>query len=200
MSTAAERTAATRDDTDRRESRFTVPRPECPHPERWTSADIEATEDEVIIGVGGLVRLLQPEYVVETGTHRGFMAAAIGRALHDNGHGRLDTVEIDDDLRREAESRCVGLPVNLHGCDSRQFTPAAPIDFAWFDSGDGTIRFEEFLTYWSHMHDRTIVGFHDVGKHYMGMRQGVLALHARGLLVPIFLPTPRGVALCQVTK
>ena len=98
MNAHLDRTIETRDGDDKSEARFTPPRVECPHPERWTSEDIEATENEVIEGVYGLVRMLQPAYVVETGTHRGFMAASIGRALQANGHGRLDTVEIEPAL------------------------------------------------------------------------------------------------------
>ena len=49
------------------EARFTSPSELCPHPERWTSRDIEATENEVLELVHGLIRALQPDLVLETG-------------------------------------------------------------------------------------------------------------------------------------
>ena len=70
------------------ESTFTKPHAECPHPEWWSADDDESAEVEVVELVGALVRVLQPEYVVETGTFVGRMAQGIGQALLLNGHGR----------------------------------------------------------------------------------------------------------------
>jgi predicted O-methyltransferase YrrM len=42
-----------------------------------------------------LVRALQPDHVVETGTHLGLGSCAIAAALLRNGHGRLTTIDID---------------------------------------------------------------------------------------------------------
>ncbi len=180
------------------EARFTEPRDECPNPGRWTSVDVDATENEVIAGVGGLVRLLQPEYVIETGTYKGHMAAAIAAALKDNGHGHLDTLEIKSELCEEA--RFVigsGMDVTeIHNMDAMEFWPKNPIDFAWLDSDSS--RGDEFMRYHKFMHSRTVVGFHDTGIHHRVIKEQVIQLAEQGFLVPIFLPTPRGVALCQV--
>jgi hypothetical protein len=42
-----------------------------------------------------LVRAIQPEHVVETGTHLGLGSCAIAAALLRNGHGRLTTIDIE---------------------------------------------------------------------------------------------------------
>ncbi len=42
-----------------------------------------------------LVRALQPDVVVETGTHLGLGSCVIAAALLRNGHGRLTTIDID---------------------------------------------------------------------------------------------------------
>jgi len=60
-----------------------------------------ATVDRVIrygrrIGWYAFVRALRPEFVVETGTNRGFGSAVIAAALLRNGRGRLATVDFDD--------------------------------------------------------------------------------------------------------
>lgn len=44
-----------------------------------------------------IVRALQPELVVETGTALGLGSCVIAAALLKNGHGRLATIDIDDD-------------------------------------------------------------------------------------------------------
>lgn len=44
-----------------------------------------------------IIRALQPDNVVETGTHLGLGSCVIAAALLRNGHGRLTTIDIDDD-------------------------------------------------------------------------------------------------------
>ena len=43
------------------------------------------------------VRAVQPDHVVETGTHLGLGSCVIAAALLRNGHGRLTTIDIDQD-------------------------------------------------------------------------------------------------------
>lgn len=44
-----------------------------------------------------LVRALEPEHVVETGTDKGIGSLVLARALERNGHGQLTTIDINDD-------------------------------------------------------------------------------------------------------
>lgn len=44
----------------------------------------------------GLVRALQPDFVLETGTHKGRSTRAISSALLENGNGWMITVDMDD--------------------------------------------------------------------------------------------------------
>ena len=165
----------------------TAPHPGCPHPEWWHAHDGMATEIEVLELVGAFVRALQPDLVIETGTHRGFGALAIGQALALNGHGTLITTEIDQALHAEATARTAGLPVTCLLQSSFDYTPTQPIDFAWFDS-ETNLRVAEFNHYLPHMHNRTIVGFHDTAPHH-GYRPQLDAYPIAWL----DLPTPRGV-------
>jgi len=177
-----------------RESEFTPAHAECANPERWTATDEQSTELEVTELVGAFVRALQPEYVVETGTFCGNTARAIGEALARNGHGRLDTIEIDPDRAAVATRRCEGLPVAVHCASSLEFDPAEPIGFAWFDSLLD-LRVPEFQRFYSHMAPGSFVGFHDTGSH-----MGSLGAQIRALpnLRPTFLRTPRGVCFAEV--
>lgn len=192
------------------ESRFIPPRSDLPHPEWWHSPDSESTECEVSEFVGGIVRLLQPELVVETGTAFGYTAWEIGRALTANGHGVLHTIELNQERLQHANTlinKAVqkgeidsGRVVIVHG-SSLGFDPPGPIDFAWFDS-DLSLRATEFRRF----HDLdllapgTIVAFHDCLPSYGIVSEHVRQLEADGLLKAIFARTPRGVCLAEVTR
>lgn len=178
------------------EATWTRPRPDCPHPERWHAPDGQATEDEVTELVAAMVRALQPDFCVETGSWVGATTEAIGTALARNGHGRLVSLEIDNAKAAEAADRCVGLPVTVLARSSLDWTPPEPVDFAWFDS-DCAARPWEFWRYLPRMHDRTVVGFHDTGPQHP-VRALLAPLERSGVIAPLYLPTPRGVMFARV--
>lgn len=181
------------------ESRFTQPRPDCPNPQWWTSADSDSTEVEVTALVAAVVTALQPDYVIETGAAFGQTSEAIGHALLSNGHGRLVTLEVDPARVRQARARCAGLPVEVRQESSLEFTPDSPVDFAWFDSLFD-LRPREFERYLPYMHARTVVGFHDTGPQHP-VRAQLDLLENRGLLLsPLYLPTPRGVCFGGIPR
>ena len=179
-----------------RESRFTGPSAHCQHPEYWTAEDMESTENEVVDLVAAFVRALQPEYVVETGTAFAQSSMAIGAALKRNGHGRLVTLEISEDRVLAARRACEGLPVEVVHRSSLEWLPEEPIGFLWLDSV-GSIRAQELLRYLPWLTARTIVGIHDTAPHHP-TRSFLEPLAAAGLIRPIYLHTPRGVAFAEV--
>lgn len=175
------------------EASFTPPRKDCPHPEWWHATDNQSTEIEVSELVAAFVRALQPEYAIETGTNIGQTAWYIGKALEQNGHGELETLEIDAAYAQIALERLGRLPVTVQQINSVEFTPKRQIDFAWFDS-ELYLRvpeFEHFLKWMKPNH--TIVGFHDTGPH-----KGDFGAQVRALGETLQLPTPRGVTFLQV--
>jgi hypothetical protein len=179
------------------ESRFTAPRADCPNPHYWNSDDADSTEHEVSVLVGAFVTALQPEYVVETGTAFGQTAEAIGKALKDNGHGRLVSLEPDTQRAQFSRDRCEGLPVEILEVESMSFTPDAEIDFAWFDSLIH-LRAEELKRYLPFMSKRAVVGFHDTGPHHQ-TRNYLNEIIRSGLITnPLWLPTPRGACFARV--
>jgi hypothetical protein len=180
------------------ESRFTAASDQCPHPEYWHSADGDATEFEVSELVGAFVSALQPDVVVETGTHLGHTAATIGRALNANGHGRLTTFEPDPGRAESAVRRCAAWPVTVRIRSSlADQWDGGPIGFAWFDSLLN-LRVPEFWHYRPHMiAGRTIVGFHDTADHHP-LWPEVSMLESIGAVRLIRLPTPRGVVFAEV--
>ena len=104
----------------------------------WSAPDEMASEYEVFDFLYGLVRLIKPHVVVETGTYRGHSAETMGQAIKANGFGSVFTAETDKELLREAEKRFIGLPVyTYHDKGIKMLESiAGPIDLAYIDSGD----------------------------------------------------------------
>ncbi len=191
------------------EHRFTAATDLCHHPEYWTSTDDDSTECEVAELVYGLVRGLQPEFCVETGTAFGEVAEQIGNALFDNGHGRLVTLEISPERIADSHERLVFSKgreqVTVVGVDSLTWLPDTTVDFAWFDSFPVLHRrLEEFERYYPYMRKGTICCFHDTapghgGSNYQGTdyRSVITAQLGRRARV-IHLPTPRGISIAEL--
>lgn len=190
------------------EAEFTAPHASCARPDYWHAWDSDSTEVEVTELIASLVRAIQPELVVETGTAFGYTAMAIGRALIRNGHGQLMTMETDVARAHIASDRCVGLPVTVVRQSSLDFVGleganGKPIDigFALFDSLY-ELRAREFRRYHSMLRPGTIVTFHDTTSgdrgHHRDVRADVELLAGEGLLKWVEIPSPRGLAICEV--
>jgi predicted O-methyltransferase YrrM len=183
---------------DLSEARWTPPRADCPHPERWHSTDDESTEIEVTDLVAGFVRALQPDLVVETGAAFGQTSVAIGSALFLNGQGRLVTCEPDGSRFDEARIRCRNLPVTVYAYDSMRMISeiSEPVGFAWLDSLLH-LRVGEFKALRPWLLRGAIVAFHDTGPQH-GLRPSIEQLARDRMLRLIHLPTPRGVIFGEV--
>lgn len=59
-------------------------------------------EQEVGEFLYGLVRILKPNHVLETGTHKGIASSYMGSALKENTKGKLTTVEYEQTHYTEA--------------------------------------------------------------------------------------------------
>jgi predicted O-methyltransferase YrrM len=178
------------------ESRFTPPSALCPRPDFWTSNDIDATENEVLDMIHGLVRGLQPQLCIETGTYLGDGTRAIASALERNGHGVVHTFETHEDKVRAAAASLGDLRhrITFHNREVGDWTPPGPIDFAFFDSSFGARKLE-FHNLSPFMTERTVVVFHDTAPH-LGMRQLLDDMP----VTLIDFPTPRGVSVGQLPR
>jgi predicted O-methyltransferase YrrM len=168
----------------------------CPHPEWWTSRDIDATETEVLALVFGLVRGLQPEICIETGTYLGDGTRAIASALEANGHGVVHTFETDPANVDAARAGLLDLEhrIVFHDHAVEDWEPEGSIDFAFFDSSFGA-RVLEYTNLRRFMTPRTVVSFHDTAPHHP-LRPMLDGLD----VVLIDLPTPRGISLGQIPR
>lgn len=183
------------------ESRYTVPSAECPHPERWHSDDWDSAEHEVSALVGAFVAALRPSLVVETGSAFGQTAECIGLALEQGAYGGvLHTIELSPERAEATRRRVKELPVVVEQMSSLDFVPPAPIGFAWLDSLL-PLRVPEFRHFYDHFVPGAIVGFHDTAPHHGAtLWSEIMAEENAERLLPIRLPTPRGVVFAEVVR
>src|SRR5437870_1468065 len=70
----------------------------------YSCFDSGATEVEVSEFLWGLVRLLKPKQILETGCYTGVSSLFMAQALKDNGFGGLVTLEIENTHKLRAEN------------------------------------------------------------------------------------------------
>lgn len=98
-----------------------------------------AVEVEVGELLHAIVRAIKPRVIVETGTHKGFSALMMAKALQQNGSGHIHTVDMEDHGTRELFSR-FGLSslATFHKMMSVDLIRTMPkdrkIDFLWLDA------------------------------------------------------------------
>lgn len=162
----------------RPESDHFTPTAEYPHPEWWKARDGEASEEEVGDFLYGLVRLVQPECVVETGCYLGDTSLRIAQALKANGHGWLHTCDIDAERVQSVSQRLEHYPATVYVAPGEEVVTDTPgAQLAFIDSGGNRDREMELLP------EGCLVVLHD----------------ARWFKNPaLFFPTPRGISLFRV--
>jgi len=192
------------------ESRFTDPRPDCRHPERWHSPDSDSTEIEVSRLAAAFVEALRPDLVIETGSAFGQTAELIGQVLLTAGVGHLVTFEVDEARVMHTTNRVHGLPVQVRPQPSLEGLAtlfdeghAGRVGFAWLDSLF-ELRVPELRVLRPLLSPNAIVGVHDCGEpgdtKYPGFAAEVAEAAEKLGFNRISLPTPRGCTFLQFWK
>lgn len=134
----------------------------------YTSFNDAGLECEVGELLYSFVRVLQPDNVLETGTHVGIGASYMGMALQDNLKGHLDTLEFLPPLHKLAGIRIstLGLKhyVTCHLTDASAFQPKVVYDLILLDTEPQT-RFSELVRYDKHLRPGGFVFIHDLHRH-----------------------------------
>jgi hypothetical protein len=173
----------------------------CPDPDRWHSDNDDASEHEVSALAAAFVTALQPDVVVETGSHTGQTARVIGEALARNGQGHLYTVEYEPQFVDAARANCAGLPVTVVHSDSVTWLTSgdAPdgVGFAWVD-GLWENRVPDIEALYPHFTPGAICGIHDTGPQFPWMEEQLTPLTEAGKIRLLNLRTPRGVTFAQI--
>ncbi len=189
------------------ESRWKQANDRCPHPERWHSTDEESTELEVSELVAALVRALQPNLVIETGSCFGQTTELIVQALIKNGQGKLITFELDPERVINTIDR-VKIPPGeiweMRSEDSSAWDVSglpAPIDLIFSDSY-GPVRIPEVVRLLPYMRKGATVVFHDTAPEppFPFRKMIETELVKTKIMKVVDLPTPRGVSICEVLK
>lgn len=133
----------------------------------YTSFNDAGVECETGEFLYGMIRVLKPVSVLETGTHVGVGASYMGMALKDNGSGRMDTVEFLPPNFERAKQRmqAMGLTdiVQMHLMDVAGFGGVG-YDFILLDTEPQT-RFKEMLQFVPSLTPGGFVFIHDLNGH-----------------------------------
>lgn len=158
--------------------------------------DDNSAEVEVCDFLGALVLAVKPKLVVETGTRFGHAANAIANALESNRVGKLITCEKSEDFYNEAKQRLEWFDsVELRNVSSLDLIIEDKIDILFSDS-DPAIRMKEVERFWPNLGYHSLILVHDVNTGcHRALREELLGWRDR--LHVVFLPTPRGLAICQ---
>lgn len=172
------------------------PSKNCINPQLYSMQDRVSSETEVTLFLNALTQLVKPSYIVETGTHKGGSTIAFAEGLRKNGHGRMDTIELDADLAQRAKILFSEYPVTVHQRDSLSFIPSGKINLLYLDS-KREIRGAEFERFHKHLDRRAIIVWHDSSyreaNHHVF--DAIEDLYERKIIDRILLPTPRGITL-----
>jgi predicted O-methyltransferase YrrM len=165
----------------------------------WRARDFYASEVEVCEFLGGLVNLLKPELVVETGCYLGDATAEIGKALMKNGFGTLHTCDPYIDKATITTERLAAEKIErvvVHNKTGRDLIKELAkanrsVDMIFLDSGIDT-REEELELVWGIMREYGVVAIHDIAPQHKGMNEfwGRITAGAK-----VYFNTPRGLGL-----
>ncbi len=176
----------------------------------------------------GLIRMLKPMRVLETGTHKGISSSYIGKALQDNHFGSglgttlasFVTLEIFNENKLAAETLWYKLGLDFIECQicpSLNFTPLSTYDFMLLDS-EPQLRFAEAERFWPNLEPGGVFVIHDLHPNlghcevqnpdhpnepdwpYGDIRKTFLGRLIRDHQVSVMsFPTPRGITMFQKT-
>lgn len=157
----------------------------------------------------GLIRLIKPKLVLETGTHQGVGASYMAAGMLANGFGELHTLEFIPEHFMRAKLRIaeIGLDnfVVTSQMDVAKFTPEDKYDLILLDTEPQT-RFKELLQFYPYLKEGGYLFIHDLHRHmhqienkehgfgwpYGKLPDKVTQLVKTGKLRPFHFETPRG--------
>ena len=182
----------------------------------YLSFDAGGVEIEVGEFLYGLVRIVKPERILETGTRYGVSAAFMALALLENGRGRLTTIEVEPVNVARAERLLdragLGTVIELIAGRVESWTPNEEgYDMIFLDT-ELCYRFGDMVRFWPYLHDGGILMIHDLHPHMAqtgivdhGVLNGPYGKLPNGIermiwsheLQSLHLRTPRGFYLAQ---
>lgn len=136
--------------------------------DQWSAANSGGIECETGEFLYGLIRLIKPTFVLETGTHKGIGATYMAKALQDNKKGHLTTIEFLPELYAESleRIRILGLEdyVTLIFGDVRNHELEVQYDLILLDT-EPNLRFAELVKFYDNLNPGGFVFIHDLHRH-----------------------------------
>ncbi len=165
----------------------------------WTTRDEQGAETETSEFIHGLIRLIKPAVVVETGCYLGDTTIAIAKALKENDHGKLYSCdvnglyvkEVNDWIARENLSDWAEA-ILITG-EELIAQLGNQIDFAFIDSGGDKVRKREIETLIPFMRSLQMFALHDTAPQHVGINAVANAIQ----LPKVYFNCPRGLTLFQ---
>lgn len=167
----------------------------CPDASAWQSRDEQSAEQEVSDFAYSLIRLIKPEFVIETGCYLGDSTYAMASAIKDNGFGDLISCDINQERvdivnKRLKDNNLPGEVYCMKGADMiRQHGLAA--DFGFVDSGNEDSRDEEVDLMIMNLAPGKMFMMHDTGPQFTGFSEIADIVD----LPKVYFNTPRGLTL-----
>ena len=170
----------------------------------FNTGSVEAEVGEFLYG---LVRMIKPQAVLETGLYKGWSGAYIAEALKENEFGHLDTIEIESQHINSSQGLFgqLGLDswVTIYDISSLEFTPKKVYNLFFLDT-EPQIRFSELNRFWDYLRPGGYILIHDLHPH-LANRQPPWEDYVNLIgdkiksyeLIVITFQTPRGLVLMQ---
>lgn len=153
----------------------------------------------------GLVRMLRPTNVLETGTNIGVSTRYIAQGLFDNKKGRLVTIEHDKTCCQYAAERLVPYKdyVEVLCGDVGHYTPPHNLDLLWLDT-ELRLRYGELVRFFPKVVPGGIICIHDLWcldfNEFGGVPDQMKKWLRSGELRVITFQTPHGVTMFQKAR
>lgn len=162
----------------------------------WHAPDMMSSEIETGDFLWGLIRLVKPKLVLETGCYKGETSLRIADAIKRNGSGKFVTCDTDEQMVQDLRERFSGWPIDLgsaevHQCKGVDLIAMYPSpDIAFIDAGDDKNRLAEAQAL--RMKPGSFVLLHDARRK--AFNEILVWYHHWNL---VFFSTPRGLAMWQ---
>ena len=176
---------------------------------RYVCNNTGGVELEVGEFLYGLVRMMKPALILETGTHQGIASLYMAAGLKKNGSGRLNTIEWEGTHLKKAKERWTVFNVNefitSFLISSSDFETQEMYDIILLDT-EPNLRFGELLRFEKNLNEGGLIMIHDLsggmcqvdnkelgfGWPFGKLPEEIVELVKKDNLRPFHFATPRG--------
>lgn len=164
----------------------------------WTARDEQSSEDEMAEFLFGLIRLIKPGFIVETGCYLGDATIAMAKALKENDCGKIIACDISkervDFVIKRIEDEGLTDVAQAVVMDGQSLIKQCKgvVEFAFIDSSpDGKVREAEILELLPDLKPLGMIAMHDTAPQHPTINKVARELPLKS----VYFNTPRGLTL-----